>query len=239
MATKKAKQPYQYEPLVTPSSWRDDEQRFSIRLTQIIDDLYQKYSALRQKTKNVEPSTPTDEPVDADTLNGKTAEDFLAADGTAVDAEKLGGVPAEEYATKEDLGNIDIPDSENVPWENVTGKPDYIVDQGTSGVWGYRKWESGIAECWFNVTHKIDSFEAAWGVLYESDEYFPTYDFPFTIYEVKSEAMCPTANLGVIVASRARSKLKASPPLIFARPQKTTSGATAYVGYYMVGTWKE
>lgn len=109
MATKKAKQPYQYEPLVTPSSWRDDEQRFSIRLTQIIDDLYQKYSALKQKTKNVEPSTPTDEPVDADTLNGKTAEDFLAVDGTAVNAEKLGGVPAEEYATKEDLSTIDIP----------------------------------------------------------------------------------------------------------------------------------
>lgn len=103
MATKKAKQPYQYEPLVTPSSWRDDEQRFSIRLTQIIDDLYQKYSALRQKTKNVEPSTPTDEPVDADTLNGKTADDFLAADGTAVDAEKLGGKAPKYYLPTHNL----------------------------------------------------------------------------------------------------------------------------------------
>ena len=25
---------------------------------------------------------------------------------------------------------------------------DYIVDQGTSGIWTYRKWASGIAECW-------------------------------------------------------------------------------------------
>ena len=97
MATKKAKQPYQYEPLVTPSSWRDDEQRFSIRLTQIIDDLYQKYSGLRQKTKNMEPSTPTDEPVDADTLNGKTADDFLAVDGTAVNTDKLGGKSPKYY----------------------------------------------------------------------------------------------------------------------------------------------
>ena len=25
---------------------------------------------------------------------------------------------------------------------------DFIVEQGTSGIWTYRKWNSGIAECW-------------------------------------------------------------------------------------------
>ena len=25
---------------------------------------------------------------------------------------------------------------------------DYVVEQGTSGVWFYRKWNSGLAECW-------------------------------------------------------------------------------------------
>ena len=25
---------------------------------------------------------------------------------------------------------------------------DYVVEQGTSGIWAYRKWNSGIAECW-------------------------------------------------------------------------------------------
>lgn len=28
------------------------------------------------------------------------------------------------------------------------GEADYIVEQGTSGIWTYRKWASGIAECW-------------------------------------------------------------------------------------------
>ena len=28
------------------------------------------------------------------------------------------------------------------------GINDYIVEQGTSGIWTYRKWASGIAECW-------------------------------------------------------------------------------------------
>ena len=25
---------------------------------------------------------------------------------------------------------------------------DYVVEQGTSGIWTYRKWNSGKAECW-------------------------------------------------------------------------------------------
>ena len=25
---------------------------------------------------------------------------------------------------------------------------DYVIEQGTSGIWTYRKWNSGIAECW-------------------------------------------------------------------------------------------
>lgn len=29
---------------------------------------------------------------------------------------------------------------------------DYIVEQGTSGDWIYRKWNSGIAECWCKIT---------------------------------------------------------------------------------------
>ena len=48
MPTKKRRPTaYQYEPLVTPSTWHGDELRFALRLTQIIDDLYQKYGAVR------------------------------------------------------------------------------------------------------------------------------------------------------------------------------------------------
>ena len=31
------------------------------------------------------------------------------------------------------------------------GVADYIIEQGTSGIWTYRKWASGIAECWGQV----------------------------------------------------------------------------------------
>lgn len=31
----------------------------------------------------------------------------------------------------------------------IKNKPtDYVVEQGTSGIWTYRKWNSGVVECW-------------------------------------------------------------------------------------------
>ena len=29
-----------------------------------------------------------------------------------------------------------------------TQPKDYVVEQGTSGIWTYRKWSNGLAECW-------------------------------------------------------------------------------------------
>lgn len=49
---------YQYEPLVTPTSWVGDEQQFSIRLTQILDDLYQKVGTLRRSVVTTEDVYP-------------------------------------------------------------------------------------------------------------------------------------------------------------------------------------
>ena len=33
---------------------------------------------------------------------------------------------------------------------------DYIVEQGTSGIWTYRKWNSGIAECWGTNSYTVN-----------------------------------------------------------------------------------
>lgn len=31
---------------------------------------------------------------------------------------------------------------------NGSSMPDFVTEQGTSGIWSYRKWKSGIKECW-------------------------------------------------------------------------------------------
>lgn len=54
---------------------------------------------------------------------------------------------------------------------------DYVVEYGTSGIWTYRKWASGIAECWGVITTTITHWDA-WSGLYEgkpvSKASFPT-----------------------------------------------------------------
>ena len=39
---------------------------------------------------------------------------------------------------------------------------DYIVEQGTSGIWTYRKWNSGIAECW-GMASGTTTCNTVWG----------------------------------------------------------------------------
>ena len=41
-------------------------------------------------------------------------------------------------------------------WQTETA--DYIVEEGTSGIWTYRKWASGIAECWGTQTEAKASY---------------------------------------------------------------------------------
>lgn len=58
---------------------------------------------------------------------------------------------------------------------------DYIVEQGTDGIWTYQKWNSGIAECWGTASFIINSFNSAGGIYYTypSSSEKPTLPFPF------------------------------------------------------------
>lgn len=63
---------------------------------------------------------------------------------------------------------------------------DKIVEEGTSGIWRYRKWESGLAECWGNSSQTIDidnMWDAAGNLVYGTGE--PVL-YPFTFTEVPS-----------------------------------------------------
>lgn len=72
--------------------------------------------------------------------------------------EYIGGVPDE-------LDNSMSTISERVDEvETAVGtleERDYIVEQGTSGIWTYRKWDSGIAECWGATTIRVTSNTAS------------------------------------------------------------------------------
>ena len=55
-------------------------------------------------------------------------------------------------ATSEDMTDEQIQAFINSVEYNLQNQVDYIVEQGTSGIWTYRKWNSGMAECWGTYT---------------------------------------------------------------------------------------
>lgn len=55
----KAFSAFQYEPLLTPQSWQGDERRFSIRLTELLDDLHRTQGQISARLKALESQTPS------------------------------------------------------------------------------------------------------------------------------------------------------------------------------------
>ena len=51
----------------------------------------------------------------------------------------------------------------------------YITEQGTSGIWTYRKWNSGIAECWGTWAGTLSHYATAGGFYgFTTTVYFPS-----------------------------------------------------------------
>ncbi len=61
---------------------------------------------------------------------------------------------------------------------------DYVLEQGTSGIWYYRKWASGRAECWGTVECTGVTATNTWGNAYESTTEYGNVDYPFTFAEL-------------------------------------------------------
>lgn len=57
---------------------------------------------------------------------------------------------------------------------------DYVVEQGTSGIWTYRKWNSGIAECW--TTSTLNTTGTFWANVMGGHGFYVNYNFPSGLF---------------------------------------------------------
>lgn len=115
---------------------------------------------------------------------------------------------------------------------------DYIVQQGTSGIWTYRKWSSGVAECWGTQTVTNATF-AAWGSAYSYD--VPTVAFPsglFTALAYESaQAKCTGYNtISSINANGGTTSTASGITLLRMTAAAENQTITAY--RYAIGRWK-
>lgn len=85
---------------------------------------------------------------------------------------------------------------------------DYIVEQGESGIWQYRKWNSGLAECWGRKT--VTVYESSWssygGSLYEAELLTGEY-YPFTFTEINCDIATLHSFAGGLLSSVISSSL--------------------------------
>ena len=82
-------------------------------------------------------------------------------------------------ASQSQRGLMTVPDK-----VKLDGIADYIVEQGTSGIWTYRKWNSGIAECWGNTGFTSTAL-TQWGAVY--DVLVPSVNFPSGLFNATPE----------------------------------------------------
>lgn len=121
---------------------------------------------------------------------------------------------------------------------------DYVVGQGTDGGWRWRKWASGIAECWgTQVVPQEVSVTDSWGPLYSSKELY--FNYPSSLFTAKpthvSLELTATngkdfwlARTGNGTAMRTNSVF-----LITATAGQVLPANTIAISAHALGNWKE
>jgi hypothetical protein len=120
--------------------------------------------------------------------------------------------------------------------DEVLPLADFVVEQGISDIWTYRKWASGIAECWGNYTTSIAVNIASPGYGgYRSDAInIPT--FPFTFTSVPSIMAMNITPGGAWVNNVGKTTAGTYYFYLSAGSSYTASSRT--IGFYVIGKWK-
>lgn len=127
--------------------------------------------------------------------------------------------------------------------DSISQTQDHIISQGVSGDWSYRKWESGIAECWLKTIRNTD-IAYGWGEFNISAYALNSSSYPIEFVDypiVTAGAQGINHDYSVVaVVEGTKTPLTTSPKVYVGRPNG--SSVTAFKDYlisiYVVGRWK-
>ena len=120
----------------------------------------------------------------------------------------------------------------------IGGAPivNHIVEEGTDGIWTYRKWLDGTAECRGIFSQENVVVEIPWGVLYESAGYL--VNLPGDLFvETPQFNITLVGSAGVMLEVYSEGSKTQTPSLCAVRPwtDTITTLNTSIVAY---GRWK-
>ena len=119
------------------------------------------------------------------------------------------------------------------------GVGDFVTDYGSSGIWHYWKFNSGLAICYgvFSASYAIND---AWGNIYESEGYFAGQSYPFTFAEAPAcfPVTRSTSGGAYTWVCAGTGTESTSPRFYLCRP--TPAASSDYdIGLFAVGAWKQ
>lgn len=119
-------------------------------------------------------------------------------------------------------------------WKTFT--VDYIVDQGTSGNWHYRKWNNGLAECWGIHTGVALLGHASYNnTIYAG---YTSLNLPFTFTSVDNVNYSCHYTSGYDFCGKAIVNENKSVNFYIMSCSSITTGAAGKINVYVSGRWK-
>ena len=120
---------------------------------------------------------------------------------------------------------------------------DFVVETGTSGIWTYRKWYSGLAECWGKKTGTVTNLAKAWGNLYVGETYIDRVQYPFTFTAAPNEQakVYTQASAVILFAESAGSGVNTTTHTAMynmARGNAVSTSVQYTIDYYVTGRYK-
>lgn len=115
---------------------------------------------------------------------------------------------------------------------------DYVTEQNTSGDWTYRKWNSGVAECWATKTITAATNSSDAGGYVSASAATPSA-FPFTFTAIPNvQVTCNSGTItGSVTCAGAPSTTSAGSWKLYRNNTNASTNDKIFM-FYVVGKWK-
>ena len=126
---------------------------------------------------------------------------------------------------------------ETIDKEITELKKDYVIAYGTQNGWTYRRWNSGLMECYARISVSFTP-NIKWGAIYrtETDLYKQTYPVAFVDTPVLVRSFDSDKGTSWALASSGASKTSTGGTM-FANPVQNVT-EKGYLSVFAQGRWK-
>lgn len=107
---------------------------------------------------------------------------------------------------------------------------DFITEQGTSGIWTYRKYASGVVECWGTASEDSLTWTALNGFYYSNSW---DVQYPFSIYDATANANIIQAGQNLGWVGNANTEVSNSSVRLYIF--RISNSGTVKVGLHIIG----